>query len=82
MIGQPICPITNQSTDIFKSTIRQMVSVITSVENIGIVQLVQLLNSWSSVGEWLGRMYAVLGVDGSSILTATQRCEGLSSPFA
>ena len=38
--------------------------------------------SGSSVGEWLGHSLAVLGVDGSSLLTALQRCDGLNSPYA
>ena len=36
----------------------------------------------NSVGEWLGCSCAVLGVDGSSLLTASQRCDGLNSPYA
>ncbi len=44
----------------------------------------------SSVSQWLGRSPAVLGVDGSSLLTASvkpsiaiiQRCDGLNSPYA
>ena len=32
---------------------------------------------WSSVGEWLGYSLAVLGVDGSNLLTASQICDGL-----
>ena len=39
-----------------------------------------MVNSGSSVGEWLGRLLAVLGVDGSSILSASQRCDGWNSP--
>ncbi len=31
------------------------------------------------VSEWLGHSFAVLGVDGSSLLTASQRCNGLIS---
>ncbi len=37
---------------------------------------------WGSVGEWLGQSLAVLGVDGSSLTTASQRCDGLNSPYA
>ena len=33
-----------------------------------------------SVDEWLGHSLADLGVDGSSLLTALQRCDGLNSP--
>ena len=36
----------------------------------------------SSVCEWLGHSLAVLRVDGSSLLTASQRCDGLNSPYA
>ena len=36
----------------------------------------------SSVGEWLGRSLAVLGVDGSSLLTESQRCDDLNFPYA
>ncbi len=36
----------------------------------------------SSVGEWLGHSFAVLGVDGLSLLTASRRCDGLNSPYA
>ena len=38
-----------------------------------------LMKIGSSVGEWFGRSLAVLGVDGSSLLTAKQRCDGLIS---
>ena len=34
-----------------------------------------------SVSEWLGHSLAVLGVDGSSLLAASQRCDGLNSPY-
>ncbi len=37
---------------------------------------------WSSVGEWLGYSLLVLGVDGSSLLTASQRCDDLNSSYA
>ena len=36
----------------------------------------------SSVGEWLRHSLAVLGIDGLSLLTASQRCDGLNSPYA
>ncbi len=36
----------------------------------------------SSLGEWLGHALAVVGVEGSSLLTASQRCDGLNSPNA
>ncbi len=36
----------------------------------------------SSVGEWLGRSLVTLGVDGSSLLTASLRCDDLNSPYA
>ncbi len=36
----------------------------------------------SSVGEWLGHSIAVMVLDGSSLLTASQRCDGLNSPYA
>ncbi len=36
----------------------------------------------SSVGEWLRYSLAVLGVYGSSLLTASQICDGLNSPYA
>ena len=36
----------------------------------------------SSVGECLERLIAVLGVDDSSLLTASQRCDELNSPYA
>ena len=35
-----------------------------------------------SVGEWLGFSLALLGVDGSSLLIASQRYNGLNSPYA
>ncbi len=35
----------------------------------------------SSVGEWFGRSLAVLGVDGSSLHTASQSCDDLNSPY-
>ena len=31
------------------------------------------------MGEWLGCLLAVLGVDGSSFVKASQRCEGFES---
>ncbi len=34
------------------------------------------------VGEWLKRSHAVLGVDGSSLLTATHRCDVMNSLYA
>ena len=40
------------------------------------------IHSGSLVGEWLGRSLAVLRVDGSSLLTASQRCDSLNSPYA
>ena len=33
-------------------------------------------------GEWLGYSLEALGVDGSSLLTASQRCDGLNSSYA
>ena len=36
---------------------------------------------FSAVIEWLKQSLAVLGVDGSSLLTASQRCDGLNSPY-
>ncbi len=36
---------------------------------------------WSSVGEWLGRLLKVLGLDDSSLLIALQKCDGLNSPY-
>ena len=36
----------------------------------------------SSVGEWLRYSLAVLGVDGLSLLTVSQICDGLNSPYA
>ncbi len=41
-----------------------------------------MIKSMSSVGEWLGHLLAFLGVDGSSLLTASQRCDGFNSPYA
>ena len=38
------------------------------------------LNEGRSVGEWLGRSLAVLGVDGSSHLTASQKLDVLNFP--
>ncbi len=35
-----------------------------------------------SEGEWLEHSLAVLGVDGSSPLTASQRYDGFNSPYA
>ena len=32
------------------------------------------------MGEWLGRSLAVLGIDGSSLVTASQRFYGLNFP--
>ena len=34
------------------------------------------------MGEWLGHSLAVLGVDGSSLLTASQKYDGLNSTYA
>ncbi len=36
----------------------------------------------SSVGEWLGHSLAVLGVDDSSLLKASQEYDCLNSPYA
>ncbi len=44
--------------------------------------LVYLAYKGSSVGEWLGHSLAVLGLDGSSLLTASQRYDGLNSSYA
>ena len=40
------------------------------------------LKQGSSVDDWLGRSLAVLEVDGLSLLTASQSCDGLNSPYA
>ena len=42
----------------------------------------QRIHRGSSVGGWLGCSLAVLEVDGSSLLTASQRCVGLNSLYA
>ncbi len=36
----------------------------------------------SLMGYWLERLLAVLDVDGLGLLTETQRCDGLHSPYA
>ena len=44
--------------------------------------IILMFYAMSSVGEWLGCSLAVLEVDGSSLLTASQRCDGLNYPYA
>ncbi len=46
-----------------------------------IFKKMDISKSKSSVGEWLGHSLAVRGVDGSSLLTASQRCDGLNSLY-
>ncbi len=38
------------------------------------------LQKGSSLDEWLGCSFKVLAIDGSNLLTASQRCDDLTTP--
>ena len=52
-----------------KATIKAELSKIDSIK----IKPFEISSNGSSVGEWLGRSLAVLGVSGSSLLTASLR---------
>ncbi len=44
----------------------------------GMIKSIHLRHSFNSLGEWLGCSLTVVGVDGSSLVTAPQRCDGFN----